>query len=69
MALKFLLIVGLVVYGLYKFGSLFYKAGVGSRQFQDQQRKSNDTINENANPKKKGSNFKGGEYVDYEEVK
>jgi hypothetical protein len=61
--LKGLLIIGLVVYGLYKFGSLFYKAGAASRQVQNPPPPA-------PNPKvKKGSNFKGGEYVDYEEVK
>jgi hypothetical protein len=67
--LKFLLIIGLVFYGLYKFGSLFYKAGAASQQHFREPRKSN-TINIDAEPKaKKGKTYKGGEYVDYEEVK
>lgn len=65
--LKVLLIVGLVFYGLYKFGSLFYKAGAASRQVHNPQDRKAEM---NSNSKvKKGSNFKGGEYVDYEEIK
>jgi hypothetical protein len=66
--LKVLLIVGLVFYGLYKFGSLFYKAGAASQQVRNPQDRKPATPNPEAKVKK-GSNFKGGEYVDYEEVK
>ncbi len=66
--LKFLIILGVVAYILYKFASFFYHAGASS---QRQRRAGDDTINidPNAGPKKKGSKYKGGEYIDYEEVK
>ena len=70
--LKFLLIVGLVVYALYKFGTLFYKAGAASNHPRQQppRRPADGNVNIDSNPKnKKGGTFKGGEYVDYEEVK
>ena len=68
--LKFLVIFGLIVYVIYKIGSWFFRAGAASQQFRNQQQNqynSNSTSKQNA--KKPGSNFKGGEYVDYEEVK
>lgn len=65
--LKFLLILGLVVYIVYKVGSLFFRA---SRQFQDPNRRHFDaTRHPNDRKKNSDSNFKGGEYIDYEEVK
>lgn len=71
--LKFLLIVSLVVYLIYKVGSLFFRAGAASQQLRNQQRKSFDANNVNANtdPNKKNNKggSKAGEYIDYEEVK
>jgi hypothetical protein len=66
---KFLLIVGLVFYAVYKIGSLFFKAGAASQQFRNQQQRN---VNGEESPRKskpKGGNFKGGEYVDYEDIK
>jgi hypothetical protein len=65
--LKFLIIASLVLYLVYKVGSLFFKAGAASQQLRNQQKKAFDSANNN-NPKPK-SNSKPGEYVDYEEVK
>lgn len=65
---KFLLALGLIAYVLYKVGGVFFRAGAASQQY----RKPQDTAsNVNANPvkEKKTGNIKGGEYVDYEEVK
>ena len=65
---KFLLALGLVSYVLYKVGGVFFRAGAASQQY----RRPQDTAsNVNANPakEKKAGNIKGGEYVDYEEVK
>lgn len=65
---KFLLALSLIGYLLYKVGGMFFRAGAASQQFRRQQ----DTAsNVNANPvkEKKNGNIKGGEYVDYEEVK
>ncbi len=68
---KFLLIVSLVVYVIYKVGSLFFRAGAASQQLRNQQRKNFDQAS-NAEPtvnKKNKGGSKAGEYIDYEEVK
>lgn len=67
--LKFLLIVGLILYLVYKIGSFFFRAGAASQQFRG--RRNFDGIDPNAQPKKesKRPGFNGGEYIDYEEVK
>ncbi len=62
----------LVVYVLSKIGGLFFRAGAGSQKFGSQQRRPPDgNINVNTPPTKdkKGGTIKGGDYVDYEEVK
>jgi hypothetical protein len=65
---KFLLIVGLILYVIYKIGTLFFRAGAASQQFRNPNR--NQNFNQpNNQQEKKGKNFKGGEYVDYEEIK
>jgi hypothetical protein len=69
---KILLILGLVLYIVYKVGSLFFRAGAASQQFRNQgQRRNFDTQDAQAaaKDKRKNGNFKGGEYIDYEEVK
>jgi uncharacterized protein HemY len=62
---KFLLVIGLVLYVIYKIGTLFFRAGAASQQFRNQHQQRNP---QNAQTKK-NSDFKGGEYIDYEEVK
>lgn len=65
--LKFLLIAGLILYLVYKIGSFFFRAGAASRQFGHNQRPEG---NMNFQEKKeKKTTFKGGDYIDYEEVK
>lgn len=69
---KFLLILGLVVYIVYKVGSLFFRAGAASQQFRNPQQRRNfdgPVDPAAAKNKKKGTDFKGGEYIDYEEIK
>lgn len=69
---RLLIIISLVVYVIYKVGSLFFRAGAASQQLRDQQRRAFEANNANANgPSKKTSksNSKPGEYIDYEEVK
>jgi hypothetical protein len=68
---KFLIILGLIVYVIYKLGSLFFRAGAASQQFRNpQQRNFDGHVDQSAQKaKKKGNDFKGGEYVDYEEIK
>ena len=70
--LKLLLILALVVYVLSKVGGLFFKAGAASQHFRPQQkgqRAGNSNVNSAPPKDKKGGTIKGGDYVDYEEVK
>ena len=64
--LKFLIITSLVLYLVYKLGSLFFKAGAASQQLRNQHQKK--TFDSNQSQKRK-SDSKPGEYIDYEEVK
>jgi len=64
--LKFLIITSLVLYLVYKLGSLFFKAGAASQQLRNQQQKK--TFEGDQNQKRKDGS-KPGEYIDYEEVK
>ncbi|NJN42474.1 MAG: DUF4834 family protein [Flammeovirgaceae bacterium] len=68
---KFLIILTLIIYVIYKLGSLFFRAGVSSQSKQRYYRKPSDgNINvEHNGGRHKGNDFKGGEYIDYEEVK
>jgi hypothetical protein len=63
--IKFLIITTLVLYLIYKVGSLFFKAGAASQQLRNQQKGTFD--NDVKKGRKDGS--KPGEYIDYEEVK
>ncbi|HEY0741155.1 MAG TPA: hypothetical protein VGD40_06825 [Chryseosolibacter sp.] len=64
--LKFLLIIGLVLYVIYKIGTLFFRAGAASQQFRNNQQQAN--FNQRPREKQKTKNA-AGEYIDYEEVK
>jgi len=67
--IKFLLILGIIAYLLFKIGGFFFKAGAASQQFRQPSRRP-DNAPHNQPPKSKADgNIKGGEYVDYEEVK
>ena len=63
--LKFLIITTLVLYLIYKVGSLFFKAGAASQHLRNQQRRTF----EGDDKKNRKSNSKPGDYIDYEEVK
>ena len=65
--LKFLIITSLVLYLVYKLGSLFFKAGAASQHLRNEQKRSFQGNNQ-AEKKAKGT-AKPGEYIDYEEVK
>lgn len=70
--LKFLIVLGLITYLVYKIGGMFYRAGAASQQFRSQQqRKSEGSMNVDgaAAKSKRNGTIKGGDYVDYEEVK
>jgi hypothetical protein len=74
--LKFLLIICIITYLVYKVGSFFFRAGAASQHFRNYQQQQRKTFNGNThgdpqypNEKKRSGKYKGGEYVDYEEVK
>jgi hypothetical protein len=65
---KFLLIIAVITYVLYKLGSFLFKVGAASQQFRNNQASGN--INANGRAAKTGKKPKiCGEYIDYEEVK
>jgi hypothetical protein len=64
---RILLILAIIVYFLYKIGGFFFKAGAASQQFREQERKAN--VNSKSDRNKPDGHIKGGEYIDYEEVK
>jgi len=68
--LKLLIILALVAYILSKVGGFFFRVGAASQNRNSQQQRPDGNLNvdPNQNKTKKG-NIKGGDYVDYEEVK
>ncbi len=70
--LKILLIIVLVIYALSKLGlfRIFVQSNQRGPYDQTNRHRPNDgNVNIDNNPDQKKSDFKGGEYVDYEEVK
>ena len=67
--LRYLLIFTLIFYALYKLG--FFRSLSSGYTEKDKRRAPNSNLNvDNVPPKeKKKTDFKGGEYVDYEEIK
>jgi hypothetical protein len=65
---RLLLIISIIGYIFYKVGGMFFRAGAASQQFRSNERKN---INVDPSPKKDKKNgaIKGGDYVDYEDVK
>ncbi len=61
---RFLIILGLITYIIYKVGSFFFRAGAASQELNDLKKKQNQKT-----PSPKRSKLNGGDYVDYEEVK
>ena len=59
--LKFIIIIGVIGYVLFKVGNFFFKIGAASQQMKQNQ---NTRTKKTPDPK-----IKGGDYVDYEEVK
>lgn len=69
---KFLLITGIVVYLIYKIGSFFFRAGAAAQQFKRYEEEKRGDFGQSPNkaPRKApNGKVKGGEYIDYEEVK
>jgi hypothetical protein len=69
--IRFLLILALIVYILSKLGGFFFRVGATSQRNKNfQQRKPEGSIHVDSVPsKEKKGTIKGGDYVDYEEVK
>ncbi|MEI9919031.1 MAG: hypothetical protein WDO14_09555 [Bacteroidota bacterium] len=64
--LKIVIILTLAFWVFYKVSSFFFKAGEASQQIREQQ---SNRQTRDQQKKKDAGNIKGGEYVDYEEVK
>lgn len=73
--LKFLLILSLFVFIVFKIGGFLFRLAAGSspqhpyRQTRTKPSDGNVHVDYVPGEKKSKGNFKGGEYVDYEEVK
>lgn len=71
--LKFILFAVVIIYLLRKVGGVLYRIMGGAPPQQYQQPRPKGDINVETPPKeskkKFGDDFKGGEYVDYEEIK
>ena len=65
---RFLIIVGLISYVLFKVGGFFFRMGAHS-QSRTQPPRQPQADFQQPKKEKKGGAIKGGEYVDYEEVK
>ena len=64
--MKYLIILAIIIYLFYKLSSFFFKVGAASQQMRNQQQRQSQTNQTKSQPKSK---IKGGDYVDYEEVK
>jgi hypothetical protein len=64
--LRFLLILGLITYVVYKIGSFFFRAGAASQELKNMKEQNKRA---NAGPQKQKTKLKGGDYIDYEEIK
>ena len=67
--LKFLLILVIAIYLLSKIGRLIFGARMSSSQNRSFNSSSNDNVNSKGKTANNKSTIKGGEYIDYEEVK
>jgi len=69
--MKFIIIFIIILYLLSKIGGIFFRAGAASQRGKNyQERRPNGSVHVDSVPKKqKRGNIKGGDYVDYEEVK
>lgn len=65
--LKFLLIIAISIYVLSKVGRFFFGMGMTAQNRSYQKNSSN--VNDANSKNKNKSTIKGGEYIDYEEVK
>lgn len=64
------MILGLFMYVLYKIGSFFFRAGAASQQLRNFERQQQQQAERARQAEKAKRNInRGGEYIDYEEVK
>ena len=66
--MKLFIIASIAFYVFYKITSFFFRAGAASQQLRNQNQQVRDNSREKNKPGK-STKVKGGEYVDYEEVK
>lgn len=70
--IKYLLILGVIVFFIYKIASFFFKIGAAAqkmKEFQEQQKQAFKNGANGGSRHNSKNKFKGGEYVDFEEVK
>jgi hypothetical protein len=67
--LRLLIIMALAIYILSKIGGFFFRVGAASQNRNSQQRRPDGTSVNSTPKKEKRGGIKGGDYVDYEEVK
>ncbi|RAW03388.1 hypothetical protein [Pseudochryseolinea flava] len=67
MSFRYLLVLGLIFYVLYKIGKFFFKAGAASQQLRQYERMQQQADAARKADKKRSRKI--GEYVDYEEIK
>ncbi|HNP94868.1 MAG TPA: hypothetical protein PKJ63_04545 [Cyclobacteriaceae bacterium] len=67
--LKLLLIIAITVYVLSKVGRFFFRMGMTSSQNRQSYKPRGGNVNVDDRPSKQKTHVKGGEYIDYEEVK
>jgi Na+-transporting methylmalonyl-CoA/oxaloacetate decarboxylase gamma subunit len=65
--MKYLIVLGLLVYVIYKVGSFFFRAGAAAQELKNY--KQQQPRQANPGPAKKKAKVNGGEYIDYEEIK
>jgi hypothetical protein len=74
--LRFLLILSLIIFVVIKLGGFFFRLAAGANAGQNPQQapnrnshRGNVNVDQNPHQNKRNKDFKGGEYIDYEEVK
>jgi hypothetical protein len=67
--MKIIIILALTVYVISKIGGFFFRAGISSQQQRYSTRRPDAGPAPVSRKEKKTGNIKGGEYVDYEEIK
>jgi hypothetical protein len=68
-SMKFLIILGLIAYIFYKVGGLFFRAGAASQNRTQYRKPENSDAQASPKKEKRNGTIKGGDYIDYEEVK